>query len=508
MLLITHDVEEAIYLADRILVLSPRPTTIQTTFHVDLPHPRKLSSPEAQELARSDPEGTRALDRRPKGGARTVDPPLAKVACGAIGSRNGQTKGGALAAGDGAGQYRRAHARPPQAPEDDAGAAFGPDRHFGFLAFAHREYPARPDDREGREVWPRRPRRLAGNFGVARAPGPRAAVRRALARRPAPGAPRFLVDRAAQRQASAYRELNIEYLFDGSPERSLDCMHLTVEAISIWDSEFVRHPGEKITYVISGAAVVLLREKIAGHPRGRRFALHGCGGLAQRRRGQRPVGGAARDRLPRSGLGRPSVRNPDLHPGELGRAAIRLTAISPAAHRRGLRRVAYICLQCKNPRDIAENANSGVDPIVKLSVQSRHIGLNAPFRVAFGTIAGLDTIEVRVERGRHRRSGRMLPDGDLRPDVQSDPCRDRGPAPGRSRAARSIAPCCRERCRRDRRATRWTVPCGTWKPRSSGRSVWDIAGLEAPATITSDVTIGILSPEETARAAEASATRR
>jgi len=49
-LLITHDVEEAIYLADRILVLSPRPTTIQTTFHVDLPHPRKLSSPEAQNL--------------------------------------------------------------------------------------------------------------------------------------------------------------------------------------------------------------------------------------------------------------------------------------------------------------------------------------------------------------------------------------------------------------------------------------------------------------------------
>ena len=49
-LLITHDVEEAIYLADRILVLSPRPTTIQTTFHVDLPHPRKLSDPKAQEL--------------------------------------------------------------------------------------------------------------------------------------------------------------------------------------------------------------------------------------------------------------------------------------------------------------------------------------------------------------------------------------------------------------------------------------------------------------------------
>ena len=49
-LLITHDVEEAIFLADRILVLSPRPTVIQTTFHVDLPHPRKLSDPRAQDL--------------------------------------------------------------------------------------------------------------------------------------------------------------------------------------------------------------------------------------------------------------------------------------------------------------------------------------------------------------------------------------------------------------------------------------------------------------------------
>ncbi len=49
-LLITHDVEEAIYLADRILVLSPRPTAIQTIFDVDLPHPRKLSDPRAQEL--------------------------------------------------------------------------------------------------------------------------------------------------------------------------------------------------------------------------------------------------------------------------------------------------------------------------------------------------------------------------------------------------------------------------------------------------------------------------
>ena len=49
-LLITHDVEEAVHMADRIMVLGPRPTTIQATFHVPFPHPRKLSSPEVQDL--------------------------------------------------------------------------------------------------------------------------------------------------------------------------------------------------------------------------------------------------------------------------------------------------------------------------------------------------------------------------------------------------------------------------------------------------------------------------
>jgi ABC-type nitrate/sulfonate/bicarbonate transport system ATPase subunit len=49
-LLITHDVEEAIYMADRIMVLSARPATIQASFEVGLPRPRKLSSPDAQAL--------------------------------------------------------------------------------------------------------------------------------------------------------------------------------------------------------------------------------------------------------------------------------------------------------------------------------------------------------------------------------------------------------------------------------------------------------------------------
>jgi ABC-type nitrate/sulfonate/bicarbonate transport system ATPase subunit len=49
-MLITHDVEEAIHVADRILVLSPRPTRVQASFDVPFPHPRRLSTPQAQEL--------------------------------------------------------------------------------------------------------------------------------------------------------------------------------------------------------------------------------------------------------------------------------------------------------------------------------------------------------------------------------------------------------------------------------------------------------------------------
>jgi len=49
-MLITHDVEEAVHLADRIVVLSPRPTRIQAVFDVSLAHPRNIGSRAAQEL--------------------------------------------------------------------------------------------------------------------------------------------------------------------------------------------------------------------------------------------------------------------------------------------------------------------------------------------------------------------------------------------------------------------------------------------------------------------------
>lgn len=45
-LFVTHDVDESIQLADRIVVLSARPGRIADIIEVDLPHPRDLGSPE------------------------------------------------------------------------------------------------------------------------------------------------------------------------------------------------------------------------------------------------------------------------------------------------------------------------------------------------------------------------------------------------------------------------------------------------------------------------------
>ena len=43
---VTNNIEEAIYLADRILVLSNCPATIKKEYQIDLPRPRKYTSPE------------------------------------------------------------------------------------------------------------------------------------------------------------------------------------------------------------------------------------------------------------------------------------------------------------------------------------------------------------------------------------------------------------------------------------------------------------------------------
>jgi ABC-type nitrate/sulfonate/bicarbonate transport system ATPase subunit len=45
MVMVTHDVEEALYLGDRVIVMSPNPGRIRRIVEVDLPHPRDRRAP-------------------------------------------------------------------------------------------------------------------------------------------------------------------------------------------------------------------------------------------------------------------------------------------------------------------------------------------------------------------------------------------------------------------------------------------------------------------------------
>jgi ABC-type nitrate/sulfonate/bicarbonate transport system ATPase subunit len=53
MLLVTHDIDEAIYMSDRIVILTPRPGRIERTIEIDLERPRQRNSSEFLRL-RSD----------------------------------------------------------------------------------------------------------------------------------------------------------------------------------------------------------------------------------------------------------------------------------------------------------------------------------------------------------------------------------------------------------------------------------------------------------------------
>jgi len=44
-LFVTHDIEESVQLADRVVVMSTRPATIRRIVEIDIPHPRDISSP-------------------------------------------------------------------------------------------------------------------------------------------------------------------------------------------------------------------------------------------------------------------------------------------------------------------------------------------------------------------------------------------------------------------------------------------------------------------------------
>jgi ABC-type nitrate/sulfonate/bicarbonate transport system ATPase subunit len=47
---VTHDIDEAVQLADRVVVLSSRPAKIEDILTIDIQHPRNISSPRYLEL--------------------------------------------------------------------------------------------------------------------------------------------------------------------------------------------------------------------------------------------------------------------------------------------------------------------------------------------------------------------------------------------------------------------------------------------------------------------------
>jgi NitT/TauT family transport system ATP-binding protein len=68
-LLVTHDVDEALVLADRVVVMSPRPARILADVGVDLPRPRAHDDPKLIELRR-EVLGLLGFDEVPAAGAR------------------------------------------------------------------------------------------------------------------------------------------------------------------------------------------------------------------------------------------------------------------------------------------------------------------------------------------------------------------------------------------------------------------------------------------------------
>ena len=50
MVLVTHDIDEAIYMSDRIAIMSPRPGRIERVIEVDLERPRQRTTPRFLEL--------------------------------------------------------------------------------------------------------------------------------------------------------------------------------------------------------------------------------------------------------------------------------------------------------------------------------------------------------------------------------------------------------------------------------------------------------------------------
>jgi L-alanine-DL-glutamate epimerase-like enolase superfamily enzyme len=139
---------------------------------------------------------------------------------------------------------------------------------------------------------------------------------------------------------------------------------------------------------------------------------------------------------------------------------------------------------------------------VKLSVREKHIALTQPFRVAFGTISGMDVVQVGIDRDGVTGRGECCPMSIYGQDARTTIREIERLIPAIESGALDRAGL---QAALPAQSARNALDCALWdlEAKRTGRSIWDLAGLDAPAVIPSDVTIGILPPAETATAAAA-----
>jgi sulfonate transport system ATP-binding protein len=78
---VTHDVEEAVFLSDRVVVMAPRPGRIQTIVDIDLPRPRVRTDARFGALRRRVVmELTGEDEEAPRVSIATAPPPLRVIA--------------------------------------------------------------------------------------------------------------------------------------------------------------------------------------------------------------------------------------------------------------------------------------------------------------------------------------------------------------------------------------------------------------------------------------------
>lgn len=133
---------------------------------------------------------------------------------------------------------------------------------------------------------------------------------------------------------------------------------------------------------------------------------------------------------------------------------------------------------------------------MQLSASKKFIELTQPFRVAFGILEGLEVVQVEISQNGVVGKGECCPMHIYGQDADStiadiEAIASKLEKPGFDRAAlQAMMPA---------KSARNAIDCALWdlEAKLTGRSVWDLAGLAAPETIASDVTIGIMSPDET-----------